>query len=59
MIIYLSTWMTDRSLGKSLTKKNASHRLLSYFFLFEQKINKKLLLIYHKTGKCDPRKGKG
>ena len=54
----MSAWLTDRSLGKSLTKKGASRRLLSFYFLIEQKISSALLAKYHETGKCDPRKHK-
>ena len=58
MKIYLSTWLTDRSLGDSLTKKRASNRLVSYFFIMEQKISKALIHKYYTTGRCDPRKKK-
>jgi hypothetical protein len=58
MRIYLSTWLTDRSLGTCMTKKRASRRLLSYFFLLEQKITDALLNKYSETGRCDPRKQK-
>jgi len=58
MKIFMSAWLTDRSLGKSLTKKGASRRLLSFYFLIEQKISSALLAKYHETGKCDPRKHK-
>lgn len=58
MRIYLSTWLTDRSLGSSLTKKKAPYRLLSYYFLLEQKITSALLKQYCQTGRCDPRKNK-
>lgn len=58
MKVYLSTWISDRSLGKSLTRKGAKHRLLSYYFLFEAKISKELIFKYVRKGKCDPRKSK-
>lgn len=58
MQIFLSTWLTDRSLGTSMTKKRAARRLLSYFFLLEQKISSALLNEYSQTGRCDPRKKK-
>ena len=58
MKIYMSAWLTDRSLGKSLTKKKANNRLLSYYFLLEQGISKTLLFQYCQTGRCDPRKRK-
>ena len=56
MQIYLSTWITDRSLGQSMTKKKASRRLLSYYFIIEQKITKELLVEYYQRGRCDSRK---
>ena len=52
----MATWLTDRSLGTSLTKKRANRRLLSYYFLLEQKITTPLLTQYCQTGRCDPRK---
>jgi hypothetical protein len=58
MKIILSTWLTDRSLGQSLTKTGARNRLLSYYFLIEQKITKDLLTRYVLYGRCDPRKSK-
>ena len=54
----MATWLTDRSLGSSLTKKRASRRLLSYHFLLEQGISTTLLEQYCRTGRCDPRKTK-
>lgn len=58
MKIYMVAWITDRSFGKSLTKKKADKRLLSYFFIKAQNVTMKSLKIYYKTGKCDPRKNK-
>ena len=58
MKIYMAMWLTDRSLGESLTKKRASKRLVSFFFLREQGITKALLTQYYETGRCDPRKKK-
>lgn len=58
MQIYLSTWITDRSLGQSMTKKRANRRLLSYYFIVEQKITSELLVEYYQRGRCDPRKEK-
>lgn len=58
MKIYLAAWLTDRSLGVSLTKKKAPRRLLSYHFLRENDEPGKLLQEYVKTGRCDPRKEK-
>lgn len=58
MKIYFATWLTDRSLGRSLTKQGGWSRLLSYFFLQQQAISKELLMQYSKRGRCDPRKGK-
>lgn len=56
MKLYFATWLTDRSLGKSLTKKKAKSRLLSYHFLREQGISSELLRKYCQFGRCDPRK---
>lgn len=58
MKIYFAMWLTDRSLGVSLTKKKAKRRLVSYFFLKQQNISEKLLNQYYETGRCDPRKKK-
>lgn len=56
MKIYFASWLTDRSLGTSLTKKKANKRLLSFYFLFEQKIEPSQLIKYVETGRCDLRK---
>ena len=58
MKIFFATWLTDRSLGRSLTKKKAGRRLLSYYFLLEQEVSTSLLNKYCLTGRCDPRKRK-
>jgi hypothetical protein len=58
MKIYLAMWLTDRTLGQSLTKKGARKRLASYFFLKEQSISNPQLKQYIKTGRLDPRKNK-
>ena len=58
MKIYLAMWLTDRSLGRSLTKKRAPKRLASYFFLQDQGITKEMFNQYIFTGRCDPRKTK-
>jgi len=58
MKIYLATWLTDRSLGTSLTKKRAPRRLLSYYFLIEQEITDALFRVYCISGRADPRKNK-
>jgi hypothetical protein len=58
MQIFLATWLTDRSLGSSMTKKKASRRLLSYHFLKEQNITQELFQQYVQTGRCDPRQKK-
>jgi hypothetical protein len=51
MKIYFATWLFDQTLGKSLTKLEASDRLLSYFFLQQQEITNQQLTRYIKTGK--------
>lgn len=58
MRIYLATWLVDRSVGDTLTKKGATKRLLSYFFLKTQDIPQKGFIEYIETGKFDPRKSK-
>jgi hypothetical protein len=58
MKIYFAAWLTDRSLGDSLTKKGAKTRLLSFYFLREQNITDEMIAEYSQTGKCDPRKNK-
>ena len=58
MKIILATWLADRSLGRSLTKKGARKRLLSYHFLQEQRVTSEQLEQYVKTGETDTRKNK-
>lgn len=58
MKIYMATWLTDRTLGRSLTKKRANNRLLSFHFLREQEITFEQLRQYIRTGRVDPRKTK-
>lgn len=58
MKIIFATWLTDRTLGTSLTKKGGSQRLVSYHFLLEQKITRKHLIKYVETGNADVRKTK-
>lgn len=58
MEIHFATWLFDRTLGKSLTKKGASNRLLSYYFLVDGGIKKKQLNEYVNTGELDSRKNK-
>ena len=49
MKIYLATWMLELSQGRSLTKKKATTRLLSYFHT-KEKSNDEFKL-YIKTGR--------
>ncbi len=58
MKIYMATWLTDRTLGRSPTKKKANNRLLSFHFLREQEITFEQLRQYTRTGRVDPRKTK-
>jgi len=58
MKIYMATWLTDRTLGRSLTKKKANTRLISFHFLREQGISPDQLRTYINTGRVDPRKNK-
>ena len=59
MKVIFATWLTDRTLGDSLTKYNANDRLLSYYFIKEQlrpDVYKEQTVEYVRTGKLDPRK---
>ena len=56
MEIHLATWLFDRTLGNALTKKGASKRLLSYYFLDQGDVTKRQLKEYIRTGKLDSRK---
>lgn len=58
MKIYMATWLTEWAQGRSLTKKRASNRLISFHFLREQEITFEQLRQYIRTGRCDPRKTK-
>lgn len=58
MKIYFAMWLTDPTLGESLTKKEAKNRLGSYYFLKDQSITSEMLRTYIKTGTCNPRKNK-
>jgi CO dehydrogenase/acetyl-CoA synthase alpha subunit len=58
MKIYLSTWLTDRTLGNTMTKKKGDRRLLSYFFLISQNIPVEGFRDYCTFGRCDVRKNK-
>jgi len=58
MTIYFVTWLTDITLGKSLTKKKACTRLVSYHFLKEKKITSNQLAKYSQNGRVDVRKKK-
>jgi hypothetical protein len=50
MKIVFATWLVDKSLGDSLTKNSAANRLVSYHFIVEQKVTKKILKNYIKKG---------
>ena len=58
MKIYFATWLTDITLGISLTKKRANSRLASFHFLKEQQISVENLSKYAKVGRVDVRKTK-
>ncbi len=58
MKVYFATWLVDRTLGVSLTKKRANVRLLSYYFLSAQGISHPQFVFYIKTGRLDTRKNK-
>lgn len=46
MKIYLATWIAEKDQQMSLTKVGYTQRLLSYFFIKEQKIDKKTFVKY-------------
>lgn len=50
MKIFFATWLTDESLGVSLTKNQAMPRLISYHFISQQKITHEQLQEYANTG---------
>lgn len=58
MKVYFATWLTDRTLGQSLTKKGGNCRLLSYYFIREQETPPKQFERYVRRGICDIRKNK-
>jgi hypothetical protein len=53
MKIYLATWLVDPTLGRSLTKKRANTRLVSFFFIKQQKTSNAALQQYSETGRCN------
>lgn len=54
----MATWLFDKTLGISLTKKRSNSRLLSYHFLKEQEISSVELKQYIETGRLNPVKSK-
>jgi len=56
MKVVFATWLFDKTLGNSLTKKRANIRLVSYHFLKEQKITTLQLSKYCKTGRLNTNK---
>jgi hypothetical protein len=50
MKIYFATWLTDTHQGKSLTKRKASKRLVSFYFLIEQKVTSEIFDDYVDNG---------
>lgn len=50
MKIYFATWLTDKSLGGSLSLYKADNRLASYHFLKEQNVTAEELIHYVDTG---------
>ncbi len=49
MKIYLATWIGDPVHGECLTKVGGVRRLLSYYFILEQRISRKKFVKYCKT----------
>jgi len=58
MHIFMATWLYDKSLGRTLTKKDVRKRLLSFHFLREQGVTKAILKQYCDTGRYTPNKKK-
>jgi hypothetical protein len=58
MKIYFASWLTDATLGISLTRKKANRRLLSFHFIRTQGGTKELLNRYSVTGRANVRKEK-
>lgn len=56
MKIYLATWLFDKTLGVSLTRKKANNRLMSYHFIKEGKTTNEQLTQYCETGRLNPAK---
>jgi hypothetical protein len=56
MKVYFATWLFDKTLGWSMTKKRGNRRLLSYHFLREQGIDSSQLHTYCKRGKLNKKK---
>ena len=55
MKIYLATWVGEKIQGVELTNMKYKNRLVSYYFLLEQKITPKELVTYCKTGDYEDR----
>jgi len=58
MKIYFATWLFDKTLGWSMTKKRGNKRWISYHFLREQEIDSAQLHTYCKRGKLNEKKKK-
>lgn len=56
MKIFYATWLFDVSLGRSLTKKKANSRLISYHFVKVAKTTDAQLEAYSKLGRLNPKK---
>lgn len=56
MKIFYATWLFDVSLGRSLTKKKANSRLISYHFVKIAKTTNEQLADYCKLGRLNPKK---
>jgi len=56
MKVYFATWLVDETLGRSLTKKRANTRLVSYHFIKEQKVTDEELIQYVKIGRVSRKK---
>jgi hypothetical protein len=56
MRVYFASWLYDITLGRSLTLKGGTNRLLSFYFLNEMGVTKEQLEKYCRTGRLDIRK---
>lgn len=56
MKVFFATWLFDKTLGDSLTKKKAKSRLASYHFIAQAKVTDDQMKKYVETGRFNPTK---